>query len=220
MKIDLHNHSIYSPDSDVELRDAVAAAKRRGMDGMAFTDHNTVKGSIAAQSFSTEDFVILTGCELSTAEGHLLCIGIIDDIPSGSGMAEAIEKVESLGGIAVPSHPFRLGTGAGMDTLIRLNVKAIETVNGRNHHARNKSALSFASSRGTGGTGGSDSHSSDEIGRAYTVIDGENLGADDIIQEIASGRTRGAGTGQTFSGSARTLSKIVSEFIRRKGKHI
>ena len=220
MKIDLHNHTAYSPDSTVQLRDAVAAARRSGMDGMAITDHNTVKGSVAAQSFTTENFVVLPGCELSAAEGHLLCIGIVDDIPAGLGMAEAVERVTGLGGIAVPSHPFRTGTGAGRNTLSRLNVKAIETVNGRNHSSRNREAFDFASSHGLGGTGRSDSHAVAEIGRAYTVMQCESLNVDDIIQEIAMSRTAGAGSGQGLSGSAKTLSKIVSEFVKRKGKHI
>jgi hypothetical protein len=220
MKIDLHNHTVYSPDSSVEVKETVAAAKNRGMDGIAVTDHNTVKGSIAAMEFGSKNFVVLTGCELSTAEGHLLCIGITEDIPPGLNMTEAVDRVVSLGGIAVPSHPFRLGTGAGGDVLGRLNVKAIETVNGRNHSSRNSRAVDFASSRNMGGTGGSDSHFAYEVGRAYTVIEGSGLSAGDIMQEIASGRSKGAGTGQSVSGSAKTMSKIVSEFIRRKGKHI
>ncbi len=220
MKIDLHNHTSYSPDSSVDVRDAVAAARRSGLNGMAITDHNSAKGYIAAQYLGRADFIIIAGFELSAAEGHLLCLGITEDIPQGLVMAEAVEKVTAMGGIAVPSHPFRLGTGAGAGTLNKLNVRAIETVNGRNHSSRNSSALDYAASHGIGGTGGSDSHSLSEIGRAYTVTDGEGLSSDDIIQEIASGRTRGAGTGQNVSGSFRTMSKIVSEFIRRKGKHI
>jgi len=44
MKIDLHIHSKYSSDGVLELLEIVRIAKGRGLDGVAITDHNTIRG--------------------------------------------------------------------------------------------------------------------------------------------------------------------------------
>ncbi|MBX8631567.1 MAG: PHP domain-containing protein [Thermoplasmata archaeon] len=220
MKIDAHTHSLYSPDSMTDVGTLLKAAILAGMDAIAVTDHNTVRGSIAALSMVKTGIVVITGCELSTADGHLLCLGIREDIPRGIAMAEAVEKVQELGGVAVPSHPFRMGTGAGQTVLKGLRVNAIETVNGRNHSSRNRRAELFARAAGMGETGGSDSHFPHEAGRAYTVVEGEGLSQSDILQSIGSGKSRAEGRGQSVAGSVRTTIKIVREYAGRRGKHI
>ena len=220
MKLDLHNHTVYSPDSATTVRDAISVAVRRGLDGIAVTDHNSISGSLEAVRLAEGRLVVLTGSEISTSDGHLLCIGIGEDIKKGLPMAETAEIAVSLGGIAVPSHPFRLGTGAGISVLKTLKVPAIETVNGRNLHSRNRRAWVYAKGAALGSTGGSDSHAPDEIGRAFTVVDGEGMKADDVIDIIAKGASRGAGSGQGIAGSARTFYKIASEYFQRGRKHI
>lgn len=219
MRLDLHNHTVYSPDSSTSVADAVKAAIAAGLDGLAITDHNSVRGSLEAEKIADGRIVIIRGAEVSTTEGHLLCLGIGEDIDRGLGMAETIERAVSAGGVAVPSHPFRLGTGCGEKVLNALHLSAVECINGRNLKSRNARACRYAAGRGLGSTGGSDSHSASEIGRAFTVVDGEGLGASDILALLAAGKCTGAGTGQSLSGSARTLYKIVTEYLRR-GRHI
>ncbi len=220
MKLDLHNHSAYSPDSSSTAEEIIDYALKAGLDGIAVTDHNTVKGSLAASRIAAGRIVVVTGLEVSTSEGHILCLGVREDIRSGLSMSETAEIALSLGGVAVPSHPFRLGTGAGASVLSSLKIPAIETVNGRNLRSRNRRAEIYAQRAALGATGGSDSHAPDEIGRAYTLVDGEGLGEDDVVAAIANGKCRGAGTGQSLAGSAKTLYKIVSEYFKRGRKHI
>lgn len=220
MKLDLHNHTVYSPDSATTIRDAVSMALRAGLDGIAVTDHNSVSGSLEAVRLAEGRLIVLTGSEISTSEGHLLCLGIGEDIRKGLPMSETAEIAVSLGGIAVPSHPFRLGTGAGIKVLKALKVPAIETVNGRNPHSRNRRAEMYARAASLGSTGGSDSHAPDEIGRAYTEIEGDGMRAGDVIELIAKGASRGAGSGQGIAGSAKIFYKIASEYFKRGRKHI
>lgn len=220
MRIDLHNHTTYSPDSSSTVDEVIASALKNGLDGIAVTDHNSIKGSEKALAIAGGRLVIVTGSEVSTADGHLLCLGIREDIPKGLPMAETVERVIALGGVAVPSHPFRLGTGAGQAVLRTLKVPAIETVNGRNLNSRNRRAERYALDAGIGSTGGSDSHGPAEVGRAFTLLEGNGLGQDDILDAIAGGKCSGAGTGQNVLGSARTLFKIVGEYLQRGREHI
>jgi predicted metal-dependent phosphoesterase TrpH len=220
MKVDLHNHTVHSPDSSTTVRDAIDFALRSGLDGIAITDHNSVAGSLDGLKEASGRLVIVTGMEISTLQGHLLCFGLKEDVAKGMTMGETIEHVISKGGIAVPSHPFRMGTGAGRSVLQTVKVPALETVNGRNLNSNNRKAESFAKNAGIGSTGGSDSHSPSEVGRAYTVIEGDGLSAADVIDSIARGRTKGYGSGQGIGGGAKTLFKIVTEYFQRGRRHI
>ncbi len=220
MKIDLHNHTVFSPDSSSTVEQALEAARAGGMDGIAVTDHNSVRGSLEAEKKASGAIVVITGSEVSTSDGHLLCLGIREDVRKGMTMAETIDAVVAMGGIAVPSHPLRTGTGCGLKLLDSLDIKSIETVNGRNLRSKNRRAAHYASARGLACTGGSDSHTPSEIGRAYTLIEGEGLSAEEIVSALSSGKSSAAGDGQGYLGSGRTMMKIVSEYIRRGRRHI
>lgn len=220
MKIDLHNHTVHSPDSSTTVSDCISRALEAGMDGIAVTDHNSIRGSLEAEKLAGGKLVIITGSEVSTLEGHLLCLGIREDIAGGRSMTETMEAVQSLGGVAIPSHPFRIGTGAGRHVLDSLKPAAIECINGRNINSKNRRAVEYAHGRGIGCTGGSDSHSPGEVGRAYTVIEGNGLAAGEIIEMLTKGQSSGAGSGQGLGGSAKTLFKIVTEYFHRGRRHI
>ena len=45
MKIDPHIHSIYSGDSNSQVKDILKQAQKVGLNAIAISDHNTVKGS-------------------------------------------------------------------------------------------------------------------------------------------------------------------------------
>ncbi|KYH38986.1 MAG: metal-dependent phosphoesterase, partial [Candidatus Bathyarchaeota archaeon B23] len=44
MRIDLHLHTVHSGDSSITLGEALRWCERRGLDGFAVTDHDTVEG--------------------------------------------------------------------------------------------------------------------------------------------------------------------------------
>lgn len=47
MKFDLHVHSEHSRDSNSSHRDIIEIARKRGLDGFAICDHDTVEGGLA-----------------------------------------------------------------------------------------------------------------------------------------------------------------------------
>ena len=68
MRLDLHTHSRYSPDSKLEPIEIVKAAKQRGFDGVAITDHNAIEGSRLAWEYGRANgFLVIRGAEISRA---------------------------------------------------------------------------------------------------------------------------------------------------------
>lgn len=75
MKADLHIHSVFSDGTD-EVPDIISKAKAKGLDLIALTDHDTVKGVRTALDEGRKQGVkVLTGIEMSTyaiCEVHIL----------------------------------------------------------------------------------------------------------------------------------------------------
>jgi len=191
LKIDLHVHTYYSHDSFTTLKEVVAYAKRRGLDGVAITDHNTIKGALKLRS---SDILVIPGIEVSTLEGHLLGINVTEQIPSKLGIEETIRLIHETGGIAVAPHPadvYRSPPSRRADSY-----DAVEVMNASSVPFRAFTVLSrrFAAARGLPETGGSDAHYGPEIGLAYTVVDSE-LGVDEVVSAIKAGSVSPAGRG-------------------------
>jgi predicted metal-dependent phosphoesterase TrpH len=51
MKYDLHTHSKYSADGFLEPEKIVETAMRKGLSGIAITDHNTINGALKAKRY-------------------------------------------------------------------------------------------------------------------------------------------------------------------------
>ena len=65
MKYDLHTHTKYSPRCGVvEPKDLVKMAISKSLNGIAVTDHDTIKGGVAAKRFGAPDFEVIVGCEI------------------------------------------------------------------------------------------------------------------------------------------------------------
>src|SRR5690349_8814021 len=81
--IDLHCHSWFSGDGVSTPEALIAAARKKGLHGFALTDHNTSdgcrylldKGLVREDGKPVDNFLVIPGVEVTTAEGHLLCLG-------------------------------------------------------------------------------------------------------------------------------------------------
>lgn len=215
MLLDLHNHTRYSPDSRVAPADLVAAARRLGLQGLAITDHNAVGGLREAQEAARDGFLVIPGIEVSTTSGHVLGYGVREVVPRDRSVAETVERIGALGGLAVAAHPFRFWSGLGGDALGEARFPAYETINARTLRRGNRRAQERALSAKVGQTGGSDSHYLDEVARAATVIDSGITSVDGILQILSQGATRAQGASRGVGGTLRYVPKSVSEWIGR-----
>jgi len=193
MLLELHAHSWYSKDkfgghsfcSPVEL---VKTAKRLGLQGIAVTDHDSLQAWRTLRQLRSGDFMIIPGEEISTKQGHLLALGITQEIEPGLHFLDTIDKIRAQGGIAVASHPFDLHE-VGLGERAQ-HTDAIEVFNSMNlDRFSNVRAKAFARFHKKGMIAGSDAHTSYMVGRGVTKIDTEpNL--DRVLRAIKSGKTK------------------------------
>ncbi len=80
IKLDLHIHSQYSEDAIGSPKDIIKSLKKKGLQGMAITDHNTVEGGLKAVKIAPKDFIVIPGIEISTADGHMLALNVEKNI--------------------------------------------------------------------------------------------------------------------------------------------
>jgi predicted metal-dependent phosphoesterase TrpH len=184
LKLDLHVHTCYSHDAFTTLKQVVDFAKKRGLDGVAITDHNTVKGAL---KLKTRDIIVVPGIEVSTLNGHLLGLNVTTPIPAKLGIEETIRLIHEAGGIAVAPHPTTFYKSPPSRRVSSYD--AIEVMNGASIPFPVFTYLSkrFADGLGLPQTGGSDSHYAPEIGAAYTLVE-----ADPEVDEIVCAIKKGA----------------------------
>src|SRR5438034_9918436 len=111
--IDLHTHSFFSGDGVSSPEDMIAAARVKGLHGLAITDHNTCdavnylleKGLMRLDGLPVDDFLVLPGVEVTTADGHLLCIGAELPYLKGKPARQVCDTIHERGGLAIPPHP-------------------------------------------------------------------------------------------------------------------
>ena len=106
---DLHCHSIKSMDSINKIKSIVKTAKKRGLDGVAITDHDSVfKGEKEIDGIQ-----LIPGSEITLKDGsHLLAYFLDKELEEAKySLKEAVNKVKEQNGYTSLAHPFRSGGG-------------------------------------------------------------------------------------------------------------
>ncbi|HEV8670902.1 MAG TPA: PHP-associated domain-containing protein [Candidatus Limnocylindria bacterium] len=213
------------------------AAERAGLDVMALTDHDDIRGAfllrdIAARRSSPVE--IVTGIEVTTRSGHLLALWVEEEIPMFAALPATVSRIHRAGGVAIVPHPlsyltFSIGEGAlralasSADPLV--HVDGIETRNpsyaGRVRGARaawlNETVLHVAA------TGSSDAHHAKLVGTTWTEFDGHDGAA--LRRAIADRTTRPDGRhwtlGEHLDGVARQQWRsMVRDPVKRARRRI
>jgi len=101
MLIDLHTHtSIGSKDSRISPEELVIKEKKRGINAICVTDHDSYKGFEETQKIGAKHgILVIRGIELTTKYGHILVYGVnIHDIfkINTSDLIKEIERKEYL----------------------------------------------------------------------------------------------------------------------------
>ncbi|MGD8505784.1 MAG: CehA/McbA family metallohydrolase [Candidatus Bathyarchaeota archaeon] len=191
LKIDLHLHTYYSSDATSSLREIIICAKKKGLNGVAVTDHDTMKGARRALKLasSMREFKVIPGVEVSTLHGHVLALNIISLIPKKLGLVETVEKIHEAGGIAVAAHPIVfVKSQMKQRTASVANLDGIEVINSSAFPFFLSTRLSQALAKRLSlpQTAGSDAHHAIEIGTAYTLVRADS-DIDEIIEAIRKG---------------------------------
>lgn len=196
MKFDIHIHSRYSRDSKAEPEAILRRARARGLDGIAICDHDTVEGGLACAGIARElgiSLTVIPGIEVSSSKGHILVLGIKENIKPGLSPEETIRQARLLGGTVIIPHPFK-SSSHGIGSFEGLDTDAVEVFNSRClFNAPNRKAGKEAERLGFPAVAGSDAHISKMVGQAHTEIEaGENT-VEAVLRAIRDGKTIPAG---------------------------
>jgi len=174
MRFDLHSHTRYSSDGLMAPSELLASARRKGLDGIAVTDHNTIRGGLETAKLAGNGFKVIVGAEIMTGRGEVIGLFLNEEVRPGT-LGEVVDRIRAQGGIAVAPHPFdgvRSRTAlwpAGSDARL---LDAVEAFNSRCVLAGfNRAAAEFAEKHGLAITAGSDAHFAGEVGNAGISID-------------------------------------------------
>jgi predicted metal-dependent phosphoesterase TrpH len=185
LKIDMHVHTCYSADSVITLEELVFCARKRGLNGVAITDHDRLDGAL--KMASETDLLIVPGIEISSSDGHIVGLNVAEPVPRRLDTHETVDRIHEAGGIAVACHPVTLLKGSlrkhvdfGFDAVEAMNSSAIP------FDYAVKQSMRIASRLGKPCIAGSDAHYGPEIGYAFTLLDAEP-NVDDIVKAIAKG---------------------------------
>ena len=194
LSIDLHVHSEASFDGRDPVDLILSQAEAVGLDAIAITDHDEIWASQeAVRRAPLYDLLVIPGLEVSTADGHVLALGVDDTIQPGLSFEETITRIRDAGGTAVVPHPYqrsRSGVLANITPDELATADAIEVYNSRLLTGRsNRQARRFADRRGLPMTAGSDAHICEMVGQAITKVDPREATVDAILEEIEAGRT-------------------------------
>jgi|ERR1035437_543620 predicted metal-dependent phosphoesterase TrpH len=176
-KFDLHTHSSYSSDGWIDPKNMVKIAIKNNLDGIAITDHNTIKGGLKAKNYETKDFKVIIGSEIITNQGEVIGLFLSEEIIS-KNLTDVIYEIKAQNGIIVIPHPFdemRHSALHPSDEFAYL-IDCIEAFNSRCIFQKyNKKAVEYANKHDLSFVAGSDAHFGNEIGNAGIITEYEDL---------------------------------------------
>jgi hypothetical protein len=201
LKIDLHVHTVQSPDAHTRREDLPAIIRGRGLDGIAVTEHNKFEPPKL-------DALTLPGVEISSRDGHIIALGVHENIPARLPADDTIRLIHSQDGVAIIPHPYDPVCQCVKISRLKTTPDAVETVNADalSFHISNWLARRDARAFKLPEVGGSDSHIPETIGDAYTFIDASSGSLRDILDAIRSGRVRAEGHATSVRNKLRKLS--------------
>ena len=190
-RVDMHVHStaselsklgiqrsLHLPECATEPAEVYELAKRRGMDFVTITDHDTIAGALTLahlpDTFISEELTVHFKGEPQAV--HVLCYGITpddhewlqahnDDVEACADYLNAHELTAAL------AHPF-FAVAAPLQARHRRRLAQLfpiwETRNGSRAKELNLPAFVYIETRGGTAIGGSDDHAGIDIGRTFT----------------------------------------------------
>ena len=193
MKVDMHVHTCYSKDATLSPETIMESCRRRGLDGVAITDHNTIAGALALKEIAP--FLVIVGEEIDTTKGEILGLFLKEEIPGGLTPEEAMARIREQGGLVGVPHPLDRLRRSAMRQVALLDIldelDFLEGFNSRvSFSSDNRKAQALAQARGLPMTAGSDAHIAYEIGRAYVEMPPFN-DPEDFLESLAQGRIVG-----------------------------
>ncbi|HLH40205.1 MAG TPA: PHP-associated domain-containing protein [Bryobacteraceae bacterium] len=236
MKCDLHVHTIHSGMCTIPLLhhicresyndpdEVYATLKRRGMDLVTVTDHDSIGAAEPLRRHA--DFFLSEEVSCLTSSGMRLHMGVYGieerdhvqlqrrapDMPSLLAYLEERDLLFSV------NHVFSSLTGRRCEADFEefaARFPAVETLNGAMLEIANRSAAALAAQTGKIAVGGSDAHTMASLGRTYTEVSGAR-NASEYLAGLKLGRTRVAGESGDYLKLTRAVASIGCDLLRER----
>lgn len=214
MKLDAHVHTYYSGNTTIKPIDRLLmesystpeevyrVAKRRGMDLVTITDHNSIAGVLTIADRSD----VIVGCEVTAVfpeDGvncHIGVLGINEtqhpDIQRlRSNALELAQYLQERRIFSILNHV--ASTSAGRLSASHIFallpwIDAVEIRNGTRLRSQNRTAAALAHAHGKVTAAGSDSHTYRGIGKTYITCENAR-NRDEFLIELRRGRVHAGG---------------------------
>jgi len=203
-RYDLHIHTRYSRCSNNDPKQILLTAKKNKLDGIAITDHNSIKGAIETKKLNRDkNFEVIIGEEIKTDCGEILAYYLTKEIKPGK-FEEVIAQIKQQHALAVIAHPYDFGIiRKPINTDLKElapHLDGVEVLNGRCLFSRsNKKAKQIAHSLNIPGVAGSDAHFLFEIGKCCTLFPQDLRSALKNNKLSTEGTSKGSLRGRLFS---------------------
>ena len=230
MRCDLHVHSWYSGRAEVPVLEHVGRecysaplavheqARRRGMDLVTLTDHDTVEGALSLahlpDTFVSEEVTLLLdgGRQL-----HVNVFGL--DERQHVGLQARKDDLEAFLAFlaeqrlpASVNHLFSALTGARELADLRLplgRLPLIEALNGAMPEGHNERARIVGREAGMAPVGGSDAHSLAHVARAFTTVPGART-KEEFLAGLRTGLTGPCGRSGSYARLTGEVARIFA----------
>jgi len=201
IKVDMHIHTSYSPDSLLPIDDLLRTCDGKGIDCVAVVDHDTAEGGLKLYELAPSKIIV--GEEIHTTLGEIIGLFLKENIQPWLSPMETVERIKAQGGLVYLPHPFDGMRAAVLERQaldeIWEKIDIVEVFNSRNVFPwSNWKASSFAVEKGIVSGAGSDAHTRFEVGRAYVMMESFDSAAD-FLSKLARAEIRGRKTPVVFN---------------------
>ena len=175
-RIITHVHTKYSHDSLLPFFLLYNKCIKKGVDYIAITEHNNIKGAVAFKNYCANrgnKLKVIIGEEIMTSEGEIIGLFLNQEIKPFQSPEKTVDEIKKQHGIVYIPHPYdekRYKTVLADTALQRIRklVDCIECHNGRNISSLyDKKQMEIAVKYDLRKVIGSDAHTIFEVGYNY-----------------------------------------------------
>jgi predicted metal-dependent phosphoesterase TrpH len=184
IRLDLHVHSTSHGRPVINAKQLIQTLKLSCLEGVAITNFSDISHALWLKK-KLEEYIVIVGQEINTKDGHLMGLGLKENIPNCLSAEQTTAIIHDQGGLTVAVHPY-LHLGLGKKTFC-LPVDAVEVYNALlgDFFIYNFLAKKMAKKMNVTQLASTDTTDASLIGRSYTEVMTDNR--DSILDTIRSG---------------------------------
>ena len=194
LKGDFHMHTAFSGDCDTPPKAMVKRCRELGLNCIAVTDHNSVRGALEMRELA--DFTVIVGEEVKSSQGDIIGLFLEEEVPRGLSPIETVRRIKGQDGLVLVPHPCdRIRRGPLAPTALREilpYVDLMEVFNARTILGRDlEKCRRLAAETSVIPAAVSDAHTPGELGSAYMELDGFDGSPQSFKDAIEAGKIVG-----------------------------